>query len=208
MKLTPMDIKNKEFKKGLRGYSVDEVDEFLEEVVNNYEELYKENSRLKESLGRSNDQVEHYSKIENTIQNTLLLAQNAAEQAKNNSQKESDLIVKNANETAKKIVDKANENVIEVNNEYELVKQEFIKFRAKFRSFMEVQLQTFNDLEKDMTKNYNVSAPVDEVEEEVVENAVEEVIDPTNKINIKNIEDTLTDEMEEIKNFFVDNFKE
>ena len=47
MKLTPMDINNKEFKKGIRGYSVEEVDEFLDEVVENYEEVYKENSRLK-----------------------------------------------------------------------------------------------------------------------------------------------------------------
>ena len=49
MKLTPMDIKNKEFKKGIRGYSVEEVDEFLDEVVENYEEVYKENSRFKQS---------------------------------------------------------------------------------------------------------------------------------------------------------------
>ena len=48
MKLTPMDINNKEFKKGLRGYHADEVDEFLDEVVDNYEELYKENANLKE----------------------------------------------------------------------------------------------------------------------------------------------------------------
>ena len=47
MKLTAIDINNKEFKRGLRGYSVEEVDEFLDQVVENYEELYKENSRLK-----------------------------------------------------------------------------------------------------------------------------------------------------------------
>ena len=82
MKLTPMDINNKEFKRGIRGYNPDEVDEFLDEVVENYEELYKENSRLKESITRLKDKVEHYERLEATIQNTLLLAQNAAEQAK------------------------------------------------------------------------------------------------------------------------------
>ena len=88
MKLTPMDINNKEFKKGLRGYSADEVDEFLDEVVDNYEELYKENANLKEKLANLNEKIDHYSKIETTIQNTLLLAQNAAEQAKSAAQKE------------------------------------------------------------------------------------------------------------------------
>ena len=47
MKLTPMDISNKEFKKGFRGYDSDEVDEFINEIIDNYEELFKENSRLK-----------------------------------------------------------------------------------------------------------------------------------------------------------------
>ena len=47
MKLTPMDIKNKEFKKAIRGYATDEVDEFMEEIVENYEEIFKENSKQK-----------------------------------------------------------------------------------------------------------------------------------------------------------------
>ena len=90
MKLTPMDIKNKEFKKAIRGYAADEVDEFMEEIVENYEELFKENSRLKDTVSRIREKVEHYEKLEDTIQNTLLLAQNAADQAKESSQNESD----------------------------------------------------------------------------------------------------------------------
>ena len=116
MKLTPMDISNKEFKKGFRGYDCDEVDEFINEIIENYEELYKENSRLKENLSRVNEKLEHYVKIENTIQNTLLLAQNAAEQAREASQKESDMILKNANDVAKKILDKAHNDVVSNKN--------------------------------------------------------------------------------------------
>lgn len=58
MKLSPMDIKNKEFKKAIRGYSIEEVDEFIIEISENYEEIYKENSRLKESLGRVTEKLE------------------------------------------------------------------------------------------------------------------------------------------------------
>ncbi|MEQ8199781.1 MAG: DivIVA domain-containing protein, partial [Clostridiaceae bacterium] len=71
MKITPMDINNKEFKKGIRGYNTEEVDEFLDEVVDNFEEVYKENSHLKEKIAVLNEKLDHYSKIENTIQNTL-----------------------------------------------------------------------------------------------------------------------------------------
>ena len=160
MKLTPMDINNKEFKKGLRGYNPEEVDEFLDEIVDNYEELFKENTHLKEKVQNLNEKVEHYAQIESTIQNTLLLAQNAAEQAKNSARRETELLVKNANEDAQKLMDRAHNDVIEINDEYERVKQEFIKFRAKYRNFMNTQLETFDDLEKDFIKNYNVSEPV------------------------------------------------
>ena len=194
MKLTPMDISNKEFKKSFRGYDSDEVDEFINEIIENYEELYKENSRLKENLSRVNEKLEHYVKIENTIQNTLLLAQNAAEQARDSSQKESDLIIRNANETAKRVLDKAHNDVISINDEYEKVKQDFIKFRAKFRNFMNAQTETFDELEKDLIKNYNVLEPVKEVKIDTIE--------LTNK-NIEEIEE-FNDDISEIKSFFAE----
>ncbi|WP_300381764.1 DivIVA domain-containing protein [Clostridium sp.] len=196
MKLTPMDISNKEFKKSFRGYDSDEVDEFINEIIENYEELYKENSRMKENLSRVNEKLEHYVKIENTIQNTLLLAQNAAEQARESSQKEAELITRNANETAKKILDKSHNDVISINDEYEKVKQDFIKFRAKFRNFMNAQTETFDELEKDLIKNYNVLEPIKEV-------AVDK-IEITNK-NIEEIEEEYNDDMSEIKSFFAKN---
>ena len=197
MKLTAMDINNKEFKRGLRGYSVEEVDEFLDQVVENYEELYKENSRLKESLSRVNEKLEHYEKLEATIQNTLLLAQNAADQAKESSEKQAELIIGNANETAQRILDKAHGDVISINDEYEKVKEEFIKFRAKFRGFMNTQLQTSDELEKDLTKNYSVSQPVDnyEIHEKEAETT------NTEEKEEFNVED-LNDDINAVKSFY------
>lgn len=195
MKLTPMDINNKEFKRGLRGYNPDEVDEFLDEVVDNYEELYKENSKLKEKLDVLGEQVGHYAKIETTIQNTLVLAQNAADQAKETSQKEAELIVKNANETAQRIVDKAHSDVIQINDEFDRVKQEFIKFRAKFRNFINTQLETFDDLEKDINKNYSIGTPVDE---EIGFKEIAYAQEDMQPVN----EEVSTNELDEIKSFF------
>jgi cell division initiation protein len=193
MKLTPMDINNKEFKRGLRGYSPEEVDEFLDEVVENYEELYKDNSKFREKLTVATEKIEHYSKIESTIQNTLVLAQNAAEQAKASSQKEAEMIMKNANETAQKILDKAHNDVIEINAEFDKTKQEFIKFRAKFRNFINTQLETFDELERDFNKNYSISTPV---EEDVEENKA-----GFNQESLNSYQET-EDNIDEIKSFF------
>ena len=190
--ITPLDIENKKFSKQMMsGYNVEEVDEFLDQVVENYEELYKENSRLKESLSRVNE------KLEATIQNTLLLAQNAADQAKESSEKQAELIIGNANETAQRILDKAHGDVISINDEYEKVKEEFIKFRAKFRGFMNTQLQTFDELEKDLTKNYSVSQPVDnyEIHEKEAETT------NTEEKEEFNVED-LNDDINAVKSFY------
>ena len=201
MKLTPMDINNKEFKRALRGYCADEVDELLDQIVENYEELYKENANMKEKITNLNEKVEHYSKIEATIQNTLLLAQNAAEQAKNSAKKEAEMMVKNANETAQKVMDKAHNDVISINDEYERVKQEFIKFRAKYRNFMNTQLETFDDLEKDFIKNYNVSEPIEE--DELCEKEASVSMDENEKDRDDASKETFNEDLNEIKSFFV-----
>ncbi|MGG5462474.1 DivIVA domain-containing protein [Clostridium sp. B9] len=204
MKLTPMDINNKEFKRVLRGYCPEEVDEFLDQIVEEYEILFKENTSLKEKLENSTDKIEHYTKIENTIQNTLLLAQNTAEQAKANAQKEADVIIKSANDTAQRILDKAHNDVIQINDEYDRVKQEFTKFRAKFRSFMNFQIDTFDDLEKDFVKNFNITKPEEEVEEQPQKGI--KVDFEEEKTELKDIyeEETNFDDVNEIKSFFAE----
>jgi cell division initiation protein len=215
MRITSMDISNKEFKKGIRGYSSADVDEFLDKIAEDYELLYKENSYLKEKVTALTEKIEHYSKIENTIQNTLLLAQSAAEQTNQNTQKEAELIIKTANETSQKIIDKSNYNVMKINDEYDTVKQEFLKFRSKFRNFMNAQIEMFNGLEEDIEHNYNVGSLISEnnsiksqntiVEESVAEKEIETGI-LNNKDIIKVNEDQATrNPIEEIKNFFVKN---
>ncbi|WP_300258638.1 DivIVA domain-containing protein [Clostridium sp.] len=207
MKLTPMDINNKEFKRVLRGYCPEEVDEFLDRIVEEYEILFKENTALKEKLENSNDKIEHYSKIENTIQNTLLLAQNTAEQAKANAQKEADVIIKSANDTAQRILDKAHNDVIQINDEYDRVKQEFTKFRAKFRSFMNFQIDTFDDLEKDFIKNFNITNPEYEVETEEQQGIkIDFEENQEEKTDLKDIYEVEThfDDVNEIKSFFAE----
>ena len=77
--LTPMDIHNKEFKRSFRGYNEDEIDEFLDQVVNDYEKLFRENDKLKEEAARLRKESESYQEREKSINDTLLLAQKTAQ---------------------------------------------------------------------------------------------------------------------------------
>lgn len=180
MFITAAEITNKEFKKGLRGYNIDEVDEFLDKIAEDYESIYKENSLLKEKMQSLDEKISHYTKMENTIKDTLLLAQNASEQAKENAKKESQFVVKNANDAAQKIIDKAHSDVIQITDEFENVKQEFSKFRTKFRNFMKTQMEMFDDMEKDFVKNYNIGyeSNENEVEDSTVKEKEIEVVEP------------------------------
>jgi cell division initiation protein len=164
MRITSMEITNKEFKKGMRGYNQEEVDEYLDKIAEDYEALYKENSVLKEKVLAVDERLDHYRKMETTIQNTLVMAQDAAEQCRANSKTEAELIIRTANETAKKIIDKSNNDVIAINAEFEKTRQEFNKFRAKYRNFMKSQLEVFDDMEKEVIKHYSIGYSVDERE--------------------------------------------
>lgn len=203
MKITAMDITSKEFKKGFRGYDIDEVDEFLEEIAEEYENIYKENSMLKEKTHNMEDNLNHYSKMEETIQNTLILAQNAAEQSKKSAEKEAELIIRNANETAKRVLEKAHNDVVKVNDDFEKTKQEFMMFRNKFKNFMQSQLEVFGDMEKDFVKNYSIGTTINEIK-------LEEMNIEAKGIENEDIDDSFDldtskeNEMEDIKKFYVE----
>jgi cell division initiation protein len=204
-RLTAMDITSKEFKKTLRGFDPDEVDEFLNQIADSYEEMYKENSTLKERNVILKEKIEHYAHIEETIQNTLVLAQNAAEQAKQSAKKEAELMIKNANDSAQKIIDKANEDVVKINNDYDRIKQEFVKFRSKYRTFINAQMDMFNSLENEFDKNYSIATlkeeePISakEIEKDNKQQTIKEEAKALNES-----EESFTNDLNEIKSFFV-----
>ncbi|WP_026881289.1 DivIVA domain-containing protein [Clostridium akagii] len=201
MKLTSMDISNKEFKKVLRGYDQGEVDEFLDQISESYELVYKENSTFKEKIATLNEKLEHYSKIEETIQNTMILAQNASDQAKASAKKEAELVLRNANDTSQRIIDKSNAEVLKITSDYDTIKREFVKFRSKYRNFMNTQLDMFNDLELDFEKNYNIATTV-ELQEKSIEIPSDEIISRDLR-DTDDKEESFNNDLNEIKSFFV-----
>ena len=149
--LTPLDIHNREFKKVLRGYDVDEVDEFLDEVIRDFEGLYKENLDLKDSIQKLEDNIKHYKELEKTLQNTLVLAQQTADEARQNAAKEAELTIWEAQKKAEKIINETQSEVLERTRKLEEMKGLEKHLYVKMKSFLKSQLDYMDnyDLEKE-----------------------------------------------------------
>lgn len=143
--LTPMDIHNKEFRRAFRGYNELEVNEFLDEVIEDYEKLYKENLELKDRIGLLNDKLQNYIGLEQTLNNTLVMAQKTADEMTANAKEKAENIIKEAEETARKIIEKANQEVIEIKKEYENIKKQMLEFKLKFKTLLEAELRVLTD---------------------------------------------------------------
>jgi len=141
MVLTPMEIHNKEFSKGFRGYNEDQVDQFLDKIVEEFEKLYKENIELKEKVAASGDQISQYKTIENTLKETLITAQRTADEVTATAQKKSELILEAADQQARRIVESANGNVLEIQKEYQDTKKQVQIFKSRFKSLLETQME-------------------------------------------------------------------
>ena len=103
--ITPLDIENKKFSKQMvDGYSVDEIDDFLDQLTLDYEKMYKENIESRNKIEELNKSLEHYKSIENTLQGTLLMAQTTAEEVKNVARQQAEQILNEAQASAKEAV--------------------------------------------------------------------------------------------------------
>ncbi|TVX94238.1 DivIVA domain-containing protein [Paenibacillus agilis] len=141
MPLTPLDIHNKEFPRKLRGYDEDAVNEFLDQIIKDYEALIKENKEIHNHAQSLQDKLNHFSNLEETLSKTIIVAQEAADDVKSNAKKESQLIVKEAEKNADRIVNDALAKSRKIALEVEELKKQASIYRARFRTLVEAQLE-------------------------------------------------------------------
>ena len=139
--ITPLEIQNKKFSKKMRGYDENEVDEFLDRLTEDYEALYRENAILKDKVQILEDKIKHYTEMEVSLQNALVMAQAAAEETTKNAQEKCKLMIKQAEEEARRIIDRANEKIIDIENQYQEAKKQMYIFRTRFKTLLEAQLE-------------------------------------------------------------------
>jgi len=141
MKLTPLDIRHREFKRGMRGYADVEVDEFLDEVADEFERLFKDNIDFVERVEALESQLAGYKRIEETLQKTLVSAQASADELKKNSTKEAQLILHEAELKGRQLVNEAYSERQSIEQSLAKLKSAELDFRFKFRQLLEGYLR-------------------------------------------------------------------
>ncbi len=177
--LTPMDIHNRDFKRAtIRGYKEDEVDEFLDRVVADYEKLFRENEKLKEQASLHEKEITQFRKLEKNLQDTLMVAQSTAEEVISAAKKNADETINNARIESKNIreqaqidarrqLEDANNKLRILHNEYDQLIREKNSFLLKIRTALETELAVTTQLlssipqpkAESMINHENISTP-------------------------------------------------
>lgn len=148
--ITPLDIENKRFgKQMVNGYSVNEVDDFLDELTLEYSKLYKENAELKERREELDNDVGKYKNIETTLQNTLVIAQKTADEITLVAKQQAEQILKDAEIEAKGSLEGINSQIIMKEKELEDLKKQFEVYKAKMESLLISQLELLKDIKEE-----------------------------------------------------------
>ena len=148
--ITPLDIENKKFSKQMmNGYNVEEVDDFLDDLTVDYGKNYKEIAELRTQVEELNKSLEHYKTIEETLQNTLVMAQTTAEDIKNVAKQQADQIVNEAKGSAKKQAEELENQIVLKTKELDDIKKQFDIYKAKMESLLISQLELLKDINKE-----------------------------------------------------------
>ncbi|MEO3947470.1 DivIVA domain-containing protein [Gorillibacterium sp. CAU 1737] len=159
MPLSPLDIHNKEFKTRIgRGYDQDEVNEFLDLVIKDYEAIIRENKELHSQIANLQERLEHFQNIEESLSKTIIVAQEAADEVKTNAKKEAQLTIREAEKNADRIINEALVKTGKISLEIEELKKQASIYRTRFRTLLEAQLELVSGESWDALESTNERA--------------------------------------------------
>ncbi len=141
MRITPLDIQQKQFKVKFRGFDMEEVYSFLEIIREELEEILKENSMLKEKIAILETQLEENRKIEQSIRDTLMTAQKLVDEYQKNVKRESELIIREAELKAENIIKEAQEKVVKIHEDIVDLKGIRRHFKEEIKRLIESHLR-------------------------------------------------------------------
>lgn len=145
--LTPIDIQRQDFEVKLRGYNADEVDDFLDLVGKDYEKLYKENAELREKVKQLDTAVEQYKAMESTLQQSILLAQTAAEDIKKSAAEKANVIVNEAQSKSENMSRQLDQDLQDKRNELASFRMEVSGYKTRMKGICSALLEMLEKLE-------------------------------------------------------------
>ncbi|MGB5424818.1 MAG: DivIVA domain-containing protein [Desulfobacterales bacterium] len=135
--LTPLDIQQQKFKTRFRGFDIQEVDLFLDQMADAFESLLKQNENLKEEFRRLQLEIQGYKNREDAFKRALLNSQRVIEQMKENAQKSAELIVAEAEVKAEKILNKAHNRLAQLHEDIAELKRQRMQIEVQIGSVIE-----------------------------------------------------------------------
>jgi len=139
MKLTPISIKSQEFSKSLRGYDSEEVKTYLEKLANEIEEMIDENEKLNVEVVVLRRENSEFNKIEKELQDTLIKARASSSQSLESTQKQTSLMIKEAEIKSKELLEKAKEEANEIRNAVIMLREERDFIISKLKAMVNTQ---------------------------------------------------------------------
>ena len=136
MKITPLDIQQKNFGVKFRGFDVKEVNSFLDLLTREFETLIKENNYLKEELAKKEAKILDFKKKETTLKDTLMNAQQIVENLKGNAQKEAELIIKEAELKADSLIKDSHKEIANLKKELNDLKKQKALYLEKIKGII------------------------------------------------------------------------
>lgn len=144
--LRPVDIQNKEFDKKLKGYDCDQVDDFLDMIIADYENMNKELQSLKDRIGVLTDAVERYKQMETTMQKSIDMAKHNADELKHNAELESQAIISKAKLDAIRLAKQIDDEHIRKHKEMLALKSETEAYKSRMKTLCSNLIQLIDDM--------------------------------------------------------------
>ena len=197
MALTSLDIRDKAFSTKFRGYDIDEVEEFLDIIVNDYEELIRENHEKEAKIRNLEERLIYFDEMKDSLSQSVLIAQDTAERVKQAAQERSGNIVQQAEQDAQRLLDRAKykandilrqatDNAKRVAVETEELKNKTRVFHQRLKSTIESQLSIVDsqDWEDILRPTATYLQTSDEAFKVVVEEALGEKIELEEEVDV------------------------
>ena len=179
MKLTPIDIRKWEFKKGVRGYDKYEVQAFLELAAEEFEKLMQDRREFEQKSKRLEKEIEEYRRVEKSLQDTLISAKETTDRSMENSRKEAELIIGDAELHADKVLESARKKVSKIEDEITRLTVLRDSFAVKLRSILSSQIELVemfaevNDDDVELNISEEILPDGDKEPEPVIQKATE-----------------------------------
>jgi cell division initiation protein len=143
--IRPVDIRRKEFKSGFRGYDANQVDDFLDEVADEFERIFSENQRMSEEITSLQERLQQFEDLEASIREALVHAQQVSQDLRRNAGREAELIVREAKEQAHRILADSSGRVERVQESYEALRKAKQEFSSDFRYLLKSYLAVMDN---------------------------------------------------------------